>query len=98
VGDDLQDVYEFTYQRLLRAIKDEIDAVCHERGLAGDFYDVLSAAHATLAQEVGRLEKLLEEGAKLCGKRPPDLVKVRRERMARGRGLALHVMQNKGDN
>lgn len=98
MSDKPQGVYELTYNRLLHAIKVEIDTVCNEPGTTGDFYDVLSAAHATVAQEVGRLEKLLEEGAKLCGKRPPDLVKIRRERMARGRGLALQVMQNKGGN
>ena len=54
----------------------------------GDFTraaTLISVLHAAHAEEVGRHEKILEEAHRRAGLAAPDLVEIRRERMARGR-------------
>lgn len=46
---------------------------------------LISVMHAVHAEETGRYEKILEEALKRANLPVPDMVKIRRERMARGR-------------
>lgn len=77
-----EDIY-LAFRGALKKIHDEL--IEHYTGDFTRASTLIRVLHATHAEEVGRYEKIIEEAHQRAGLPAPDVVKVRRERLARGR-------------
>lgn len=84
--DEIKALQESMYKDLLLGFKEVGERLLN--GLEGEStFIAVTVLHAVHAQEVGRMEKIIEEAAKRAKLKMPDLVKERRTRMALGRSF-----------